>query len=65
MPIALLIYIVLCLLVAFLARRSKMGSLRTLLVAVFLTPMIAFIYVLLFAAIDDKNKFSVGSSNER
>jgi RsiW-degrading membrane proteinase PrsW (M82 family) len=61
MPIAFIIYLVLCLLVAFIARKSKLGSLRTLLVAFLLTPLVAFIYVLLFAAIDDKSKpFSNG-----
>ncbi|MCW5298882.1 hypothetical protein DXT88_11935 [Herbaspirillum lusitanum] len=56
MPIAFLIYVVLCLLVAFIARRSKLGSLRTLVLAFLLTPLVAFIYVLLFAALDDKSK---------
>ncbi|WP_050460913.1 hypothetical protein [Herbaspirillum autotrophicum] len=56
MPVAFLIYVVLCLLVAFIARRSKLGSLRTLVLAFLLTPLVAFIYVLLFAALDDKSK---------
>ncbi|WP_050478875.1 hypothetical protein [Herbaspirillum rhizosphaerae] len=56
MPIAFLIYVVLCLLVAFIARRSKLGSLRTLVLAFLLTPLVAFIYILLFAALDDKSK---------
>lgn len=61
MPIVFLIYVVLCFLVAFIARKSKLGSLRTLVVAFLLTPLVAFIYVLLFAAIDDKSKtFSNG-----
>ncbi len=61
MPIAFFIYLVLCLLVAFIARKSKLGSLRTLLVAFLLTPLVAFIYVLLFSAIEDKSKpFSNG-----
>lgn len=65
MPIAFLIYVVLCLLVAFIARRSKLGSLRTLVLAFLLTPLVAFIYVLLFAALDDKNKPYSHESVER
>jgi hypothetical protein len=61
MSIAFLIYVVLCLLVAFIGRRSRLGWLRTLVVSFLLTPLVAFIYVLLFAAIDDKGKtFSNG-----
>jgi RsiW-degrading membrane proteinase PrsW (M82 family) len=65
MPIAFFIYLVLCLLVAFIARKSKLGSLRTLLVAFLLTPLVAFIYVLLFAAIDDKSKPFANGPAER
>ena len=65
MPIAFLIYVVLCLLVAFIARKSKLGSLRTLVVAFLLTPLVAFIYVLLFASIDDKSKAVSNGPAER
>lgn len=65
MPVAFLIYLVLCFLVAFIARKSKLGSLRTLVVAFLLTPLVAFIYVLLFAAIDDKSKAFSNSPAER
>ncbi|MFJ9449142.1 MULTISPECIES: hypothetical protein [unclassified Herbaspirillum] len=65
MPIAFLIYLVLCVLVAFVARRSRLGSLRTLLLAFLLTPLVAFIYVLLFAAIDDKSKVFYNGPAER
>jgi RsiW-degrading membrane proteinase PrsW (M82 family) len=65
MPIAFSIYFVLCLLVAFIARKSKLGSLRTLVVAFLLTPLVAFIYVLLFAAIDDKSKAFSNGPTER
>ena len=65
MPIAFLIYLVLCVLVAFVARRSRLGSLRTLLLAFLLTPLVAFIYVLLFAAIDDKSKVFYSGPAER
>jgi fumarate reductase subunit C len=56
MPIVFSIYFVLCLLVAFIARKSKLGSLRTLVLAFLLTPLVAFIYILLFAALEDKSK---------
>lgn len=65
MPIAFTIYFILCLLVAFLARKSKLGSLRTLLLAFLLTPLIAFIYVLLFAALEDKRAPVSDSPAER
>lgn len=65
MPIAFFIYVVLCLLVAFVARKSKLGSLRTLLVAFLLTPLVAFIYVLLFASVDDKKNTPSNGHIER
>ena len=52
MPNLLILYIILCLLVGFLGRKSRLGMIRTLLLAFFLTPLVGFIYLLLFAAID-------------
>lgn len=65
MPVAFMIYVVLCLLVAFLGRRSKLGALRTMLLAFLLTPLVAFVYLLLFASLDDKSEKLADRAHER
>lgn len=47
---ALVIYLVLCLIVGFLGRRTRLGMTRSTLLSFLLTPLIMFIYLLLFAA---------------
>lgn len=51
---ALIIYIVLCLVVGYLGRKSKLGMMRSLLLSVLLTPIVIFIYLLLFASIENE-----------
>lgn len=51
---ALVIYIVLCLVVGYLGRKSKLGMMRSLLMSVLLTPLVMFIYLLLFASIENE-----------
>jgi hypothetical protein len=53
---ALVIYVVLCLMVAFLGRHARLGFMRSLLLAFLLTPLIMMIYLLLFAAIEPRSK---------
>jgi hypothetical protein len=59
------IYVVLCLVVGFLGRKSQLGVVRTLLLAFLLTPLIAFIYLLLFASIKDEAKSSAYDRSDR
>ncbi|MBN3818599.1 hypothetical protein G3N57_19170 [Paraburkholderia sp. Se-20369] len=59
MPMALFIYLVLCLMVAFLGRKSRVGFVRTLLLSFLLTPLTMLIYLLLFASINDEGNSPV------
>jgi hypothetical protein len=56
MPNALFIYVVLCLVVGYLGRKSRLGMVRSLLLSLLLTPLIIFIYLLLFATIDGESR---------
>lgn len=49
---ALVIYVVLCLVVGFLGRHTRLGALRSTLLSFLLTPLVMFIYLLLFAAME-------------
>lgn len=51
---ALVIYLVLCVVVGFLGRKSKLGMTRSLMMSLLLTPLIMFIYLLLFASIENE-----------
>lgn len=54
----LLIYIVLSLVVSYLGRKSRLGMMRSLLLSFLLTPFIIFIYLLLFASLDEEKRRS-------
>jgi len=56
MPNVLFIYAVLCFMVAYMGRKTKLGMLRTLLLSFLLTPPIVLIYLLLFAALEQEGK---------
>lgn len=49
---ALIIYVVLCLVVGFLGRHTRLGALRSILLSFLLTPLVILIYLLLFASMD-------------
>lgn len=51
---ALVIYLVLCVVVGYLGRKSKLGMMRSLLMSILLTPLVMFIYLLLFASIENE-----------
>ena len=61
---ALVIYVVLCLMVAFLGRHARLGFMRSLLLAFLLTPLIMMIYLLLFAAIEPHSKSDSGETQD-
>jgi hypothetical protein len=48
------IYVLLCLLVAFRGRRTQLGYLGTFLLSLFLTPVVAFIGLLLLTPSPDE-----------
>lgn len=47
-PLLVLFYIVLCLLVAVLGRRTRVGYWGTAIIAFILTPLITFVLLILF-----------------
>lgn len=59
---ALIIYVVLCFVVGYLGRKSKLGMTRSMLLSFLLTPLIIFVYLLLFASIDNEGKTGSGRS---
>lgn len=61
---ALIIYTALCLMVAYLGRKTKMGFVRSLLLSFLLTPIIILIYLLLFASIEGEGGREVGGSSK-
>lgn len=62
---ALIIYVVLCLVVGYLGRRTKLGMTRSILLSFLLTPLIIFIYLLLFASIEGQPKADLAPPRER
>jgi hypothetical protein len=48
---AILIYGILCLIVGYLGRRTRLGFMRSALLSFLLTPMVIFVYLLLFASL--------------
>ncbi|MEC4720703.1 hypothetical protein RY831_16185 [Noviherbaspirillum sp. CPCC 100848] len=62
---ALVIYIVLCLVVGFLGRKSRLGMMRSILMSFLLTPLIMFVYLLLFASMDNEARSVVERSRGR
>ena len=53
---ALIIYVVLCLVVGYLGRKSRLGMTRSVLLSFLLTPFIIFVYLLLFASVEGEGK---------
>lgn len=53
---ALFLYVVLCLVVAYLGRKTRLGAMRSLLMSLLLTPLIMFVYLLLFASLEAEAK---------
>ena len=51
MPYALTLYFVLCFLVAYYGKRTKLGFIGMLCASIFFTPMICFVILLLLSAI--------------
>lgn len=52
----LVLYVVLCLIVGLLGRKTRLGALRSALLSFLLTPLVIFIYLLLFAAVDGDDR---------
>lgn len=65
MPNVLLIYVVLCLVVAILGRKTRLGALRTLMLSLLLTPFVTFVYLLLFATIESEDRARRGRLGDR
>lgn len=51
-PIIIFAYLTLCLMVAMLGRRTRLGFFRSLLYSVMLTPFLIMLYLLIFTTIE-------------
>jgi hypothetical protein len=56
MGIAVSIYLVLCLMVAYMGRRTRVGFYRALLFSLMLTPLIVMVYLLIFETVDSERR---------
>ena len=56
MGTAVFIYVVLCLMVAYMGRRTRVGFYRTLLFSLMLTPMIVMVYLLIFETVETERR---------
>lgn len=53
-PFAIVSYLLLCLMVAVLGRRSRLGFFRCLLFSVMLTPFLIMLYLLIFSSGEER-----------
>lgn len=50
----LVIYFVLCLMVAYMGRRTRVGFYRSLLFSIIMTPMVMMVYLLIFESVEPR-----------
>lgn len=50
----LVIYFVLCLMVAYMGRRTRVGFYRSLLFSIIMTPMVMIVYLLIFESVEPR-----------
>lgn len=53
-PFAIASYLLLCVMVAVLGRRSRLGFFRCLLFSVMLTPFVIMLYLLIFGSVEER-----------
>lgn len=53
-PVILSLYFVLCLMVAILARSSRLGFFRGLLFSIMITPFLMILYLLIFTTLESE-----------
>lgn len=51
-PILIVIYLVLCFMVALLGRRTRLGFFRGFLFSIMLTPFVMMLYLLIFTTLE-------------
>lgn len=51
-PVIIFAYLVLCLMVALLGRKTKLGFFRSLLFSIMLTPFLITLYLLIFSTLE-------------
>ncbi|MDK2124401.1 hypothetical protein [Parachitinimonas caeni] len=54
MPLPLLLYLALCLMVAYLGRQTRLGFFRCFLFSVIVTPVIMTLYLLMFTSLENE-----------
>ncbi|OGA14921.1 MAG: hypothetical protein A3G25_06325 [Betaproteobacteria bacterium RIFCSPLOWO2_12_FULL_63_13] len=57
-------YLVLCLMVAILGRRTRLGFYRSLLFSIMVTPIVIMLYLLLFATVDAETRAEEGTKKD-
>ena len=55
-PLIIFAYLTLCLMVAILGRRTKLGFFRSLVFSVMLTPFLIMLYLLIFTTIETESR---------
>lgn len=53
-PFSIAVYLLLCVMVAALGRRSRLGFFRGLLFSVMLTPLVIMLYLLIFSSSEER-----------
>ena len=53
-PFTIVAYLLLCVMVALLGRRSRLGFFRGLLFSVMLTPLVIMLYLLIFGSTEER-----------
>ena len=51
-PLTIVAYLVLCLMMGILGRRTRLGFFRSLLFSIMVTPLVIMLYLLLLATVD-------------
>jgi len=63
-PMSIVSYLVLCLMVAILGRRTRLGFYRSLLFSIMVTPIVIMLYLLLFATVDAETRAEEGTKKD-
>ena len=63
-PMSIVSYLVLCLMVAILGRRTRLGFYRSLLFSIMVTPIVIMLYLLLFATVEAETRAEEGTKKD-
>ena len=63
-PMSIVSYLILCLMVAILGRRTRLGFYRSLLFSIMVTPIVIMLYLLLFATVEAETRAEEGTKKD-